>query len=165
VIRRFDPARDSVPALTRLLHRAYAPLAAQGLHFVATDQTDDVTVSRLARGECWVVEADGRIVACVTIHPPGANDDCRYYRRPGVASLHQLAVDPDHQGQGLSRRLLEHACERAVELGASELALDTAEPATRLVELYERRGFAIVDRWSWPETNYRSVVMSRSVGS
>ncbi|TPW03380.1 MAG: hypothetical protein FD129_3057, partial [bacterium] len=40
ILRPFG-ANDSISELTGLLHRAYARLAAMGLKFVATWQTDD----------------------------------------------------------------------------------------------------------------------------
>ena len=52
---------------------------------------------------------------------------------------------------------------RALETGASEIALDTAESAAHLVEMYENRGYRIVEKVDWPETNYVSVVMSKSL--
>lgn len=42
VIRPLDPA-DSIAELTALLHRAYAPLLAQGLRYVATHQDETTT--------------------------------------------------------------------------------------------------------------------------
>ena len=48
---------------------------------------------------------------------------------------------------------------------AAELALDTAKPAWQLIEWYERLGFAVVGSADWPETNYESVIMSKSLDS
>jgi hypothetical protein len=86
---------------------------------------------------------------------------CPYYDRPGVASFHQFAVDPDLQGDRIGRRLLDLVEDRAAATGATEIALDTAVPATHLIAMYERRGYRIVDRVDWDETNYVSVIMAR----
>ena len=51
--------------------------------------------------------------------------------------------------------------QRALQQGATELALDTAEGATHLIRWYERLGFRFIQHVSWDETNYRSVVMSK----
>ncbi len=45
--------------------------------------------------------------------------------------------------------------------GYGELALDTAEPATHLVALYEKQGYRPVGTVDWPGKVYRSVVMSK----
>ena len=58
--------------------------------------------------------------------------------------------------------LLGLAESRAREKGIAHLALDTAEPATDLIELYQSKGYRLVDRLQWPDTNYRSVVLSKS---
>jgi GNAT superfamily N-acetyltransferase len=81
--------------------------------------------------------------------------------RPDVAHFAQFAVDPDHQGRGIGRLLMETAEQRAAEIGAAEIALSTPEPAAWLVAMYERHGYAIVERWHWAETNYISAIMSK----
>jgi GNAT superfamily N-acetyltransferase len=93
--------------------------------------------------------------------PQDLERECEYIRRPSVASLHQLAVEPSLQGKGIGRALIA-ACERwARESGFAELALDTAEPATHLVALYARLGFAQVDTVQWPGKCCRSVMISK----
>jgi GNAT superfamily N-acetyltransferase len=82
--------------------------------------------------------------------PQDLESECEYIRRPSVASLHQFAVAPSLQGKGIGRALIA-ACERwARESGFAELARDIAEPATYLVALYARLGFAQVDTVQWP---------------
>lgn len=158
---------DSLAELTALLHRAYAPLAAQGLRYVASAQDVEITRRRASAGECWVAESGGRIVGTITFYPPRPHSDERapaFYRRGDVARFGQLAVDPGHQGGGIAARLLDLAERRAAEAGAVELACDTAESAAALIALYERRGYRIVDRADWrPSTNYASVVLARRV--
>ncbi|RYD56937.1 MAG: GNAT family N-acetyltransferase, partial [Verrucomicrobiaceae bacterium] len=67
---------DPIPGITRLLHAAYAPLAAMGLRYTATHQNDEVTLSRLQRGIPFVGEIDGEIVATVTLYAPAGPDCC-----------------------------------------------------------------------------------------
>lgn len=154
---------DSLAELTELLHRSYARLAAMGLYFVATSQTVDVTARRVRRGECYVGVAGGRIVATVTFRPAATTCDSPWLDRPDVCSFQQFAVDPPLQGRGVGRRLVALCERRAAETGAAELALDTAESAGHLIRLYERLGFRFVEHVRWPDVNYRSVVMSKSV--
>ena len=50
---------------------------------------------------------------------------------------------------------------RARELGAQELALDTAEGASDLLRMYEARGYRFIEEVDWrPTTNYRSRLLS-----
>jgi GNAT superfamily N-acetyltransferase len=108
-----------------------------------------------------VAEIDDRIVGTILFEDAATTAGCGYYDRPGVASFHQFAVEPEWQGRGIGSRLLAHVEARAAETGAAEIALDTAEEATHLIALYNRRGYCIVDHADWDETNYVSVIMSR----
>jgi len=164
IVRPLAP-EDSISELTALLHRAYKQLADMGLRFVATYQDDDTTRKRISHSECYVAVMDGKIVGTIKLEPPESTGGSPWYDRPDVAGFGQFGVEPELQGMGIGRTLLAKVEERARELGAAELALDTAEPATHLIELYERWGFRIVETVQWGVTNYRSVVMSKSVPS
>lgn len=152
---------DAIPPITKLLHDAYAPLAAMGLHFTATHQDDEVTRSRLLRGLPWVAELDEEIVATVTLYPMPGNSTCIWYDTPGVFSFGQFAVRPDLQCQGLGTRLIRLMESEAASRGAAELALDTAEGAHHLIRWYEKLGFRFVGFADWSSTNYRSVILSK----
>ena len=160
LIRRFDSAVDSISELTALLHRAYAGLAALGLRYVATWQDEEVTARRIDGAECWVAERDGRIIATVTFRDHSQPNDKAWYDRPDVAYFSQFGVEPDLQRGGVGSRLLDRIEARAKELGAAELALDTAVPATHLIRWYASRGYREVGRESWDMTNYESVILS-----
>jgi len=158
VIRPFA-ATDSIPDLTDLLHRAYADLAARGLRYLATHQDDGVTRRRVAGGECFLAEEDGRIVATIVLRGPGSDPG-----HPGRAWFEQFAVEPDRQGRGIGARMLAFVERRARALGAVEIALDTALPATHLIEFYARRGYREVGRVSWEVTSYESVILAKGLG-
>ena len=159
-IRRLAPA-DSLADLTALLNRAYRGLLEMGLRYVATWQDERITKRRIEGAECWVAEMDGRLVGTVTLKPPGRDGSHPYYEQAGVAKLGQFGVEPSLQGTGLGSRMMDHIEERARELGATELAGDTAEPATHLHAFYERRGYRVVGRISWDMVNYESVIRSK----
>ena len=152
---------DSLAELTEMLHRAYAPLAAAGMRYLASHQDVDVTARRAAGGECYVAVCAGRVVGTVTLGLPGGGKGAPYYERPGVCTFQQFAVEPEFQGLGIGTRLMDTIEARAAELGATEIALDTSEHAAELISRYEQRGYRIVARVDWEVTNYVSVVMSK----
>ena len=162
-VRRLGAA-DSITDLTRLLHRAYAHLAAMGLRYMATHQSDEVTCERAASGECWIALLDRAPVGTILFKPADRTGGSPWLDRPGVASLAQFAVAPELQGEGHGARLMDLAERRAAETGAEEIALDTAEPAAHLVAWYGRRGYRLIEHAQWGHTNYRSVIMSKRVG-
>jgi len=157
--------RDSdAPEVTALLHRAYGQLAAQGLNFTAATQDELTTVHRATGGASWVLVADGRIVATMTMSLPPSTQLrtlSAEAAEPGRVWLNQLAVDPAERGTGLARRLRDEGIVWARAAGASVVGVDTAEPATELVDTYRRWGFVQREVIQWPGKTYRSVVMVR----
>lgn len=162
VIIRAIEESDSVSEITKLLHRAYKRLLDMGLRFVATAQPEEETRERLFSGESFVAEKDGRIVGTITLYPV-SDGDCEWYGRPGVMHFGQYAVEPELQGAGIGKALLEFVEKRAREQGAKEIALDTSENATHLVELYSARGYRKVGNVKWESVNYRSVILSKTL--
>lgn len=161
LIRPLGPD-DSMEELTILIHEAYRPLGEAGMRYLATHQDAATTARRAAEGECSVAVLYGRVVGTITLRHPEQTNGCPWYDRPDVASFGQFAVEPGVQGRGIGKALLDHVERRAAEKGIAELALDTAEGATRLIETYTRRGYRFIEFVDWrPETNYRSVILSR----
>jgi GNAT superfamily N-acetyltransferase len=159
-------SQDCLAELTRLLHAAYASLAAQGWNFTAVDQSVDVTRERLAGAQGFVAELGGRLVGTVAVRGPKpageayiADAPPPLYTTPGTAILSQLAVHPDCRGQGLGEQLMDAAEAWARGQGFAQLALDTAEPAVALRRRYERRGYATVGGVQWHGKTYASVLM------
>ncbi|MEO7454200.1 MAG: GNAT family N-acetyltransferase, partial [Fimbriimonadales bacterium] len=151
-------------ALTGLLHRAYAPLAAMGFRFTATYQSVETTRFRCEGGTCVVAELDGVIVGTVTFYDAGRTEHSEWYDRPEVASFGQFGVEPSIQGNGIGRMLMDEVERLAAESGAKEIACDTAEGATHLIATYERRGYRVVGKVNWGATNYVSVILSKEIG-
>lgn len=156
---------DSLQALTLLLNRAYAELGAMGLNYTAVDQTPEVTAQRITGGQCFIAKWNGQWVGTVLCKPTDARSECVYFTKPGVATLRQLAVEPDFRGKGIGLQLIRCCQAWARDQGFEELALDTALRATHLVSLYTRLGFKPVGQVQWPGKTYESVVLSQSLRS
>jgi ribosomal protein S18 acetylase RimI-like enzyme len=154
-------ADESTAAVTALLHRAYARLAAMGLNYTAVDQDDATTARRARKGTCLLAESGKALVGTLAFHGPDDESQTDWFTRPHVVVMEQFAVDPALQGRGIGGALLSEAESRAVALGATHLVLDTAEPAVHLVRFYERLGFRVVDHVRWPAKVYRSVILAR----
>ena len=157
-------ADDDAAEITRLIHAAYARHLGSGLRFWGTHQSVDDTRKRLGSGQALVMTADARIVGTVVARPPQPQSEVILYRDPHTWSIAQLAVAPALRGQVAGRRLHDAAVMAARTAGARRIGLDTALPATGLIELYRRWGYRIVGEVDWrPHTNYLSVVMARDV--
>lgn len=154
---------DDLQAITLLLHRAYKPLADAGMRFVATYQDEGTTRQRFADGTGFVAIAHNQVIATITVYDTLHDCPCSWYNLKGVWHFGQLAVEPDCQGIGVGQLLLDFA-EHYVRLrGARELALDTAETASNLIDYYKSRGYRQTGHVQWDVTNYRSVIMSKEL--
>jgi GNAT superfamily N-acetyltransferase len=156
-----DADRARIPALTRMLHRAYAPLADRGMRYLASHQDDATTLARITYGVALLAMDRDVVVGTATYYRTKRASGCAWYDRPDVASFGQLAIDPAYQGRGIARMLMATVEQRAREDGAAELAIDTSERAVELIATYTGRGFRLVGHTQWPDTNYRSVILSK----
>lgn len=154
---------DDVSALTTLLHVAYRPLLDAGMQYLTGRQDNATTLRRIGGGrQCWVID-EPMLLGTVTFSPAHLVQGCDWYDRPDVASIGQVAVHPDWQGRGLGRVLMEHAEQAAAAAGVTEVAVDTSEHAQHLIDWYARQGYRYVGDADWNMTNYRSVVLSKSL--
>lgn len=159
---------DSLEELTRLLHRAYAGQVAMGLRPLAGRQDVETTRKRCSSGECYVavLRADGgaeRLVGTILFHEVEDAKGPPWFQNPFVDSFSQFAVDPETQGRGIGQMLLDTVEQRARACGARELGLSMAEPDTKLMAFYARRGYRFIEHWQWPYTNYRSAILSKTL--
>jgi len=154
---------DDVEALTHMLHRAYAPLAARGLRYGATHQAPEATRRRLIGGHAFVAQSGIRLVGTITSYAPDPAATVQAYRESTTYHFGQFGVDPEFKGRGVGRALYAAMVDDAIRRGAKFMALDTAAPATDLIALYERWGYSVVERTRWDSTNYESVIMQRRI--
>ena len=156
---------DDMSLLTDIIRSGYAKRAANNLRFWATHQTVEDTAKRFRSGHGLIAEIENRIVGTLTVRPPQPDSEITLYRDPATWTLCQFAVMPPLQGFGIGRQLHDAAIEHVHASGGRVVALDTAAPATDLIALYLRWGYAVVGEHDWrPHTNYLSVVMSRKLG-
>jgi DNA-binding MarR family transcriptional regulator len=94
------------------------------------------------RGAFVVATSDGQPVACGGVVPLDASYGDR------VAEIKRMWVDPDWRGAGLGSRLLRHLEQRARDLGHRRVLLDTNATLVEAVAMYERAGYAHVERYN-----------------
>ena len=91
------------------------------------------------RGELYVAELDGEVVATVTVL---ADDPVYWGERPMDAHyVHKLAVRRDHAGRGFGAALVEWADAGAALAGRAFLRLDCLRDDEGIRAYYERLGF------------------------
>ena len=157
---------DSIEELTELLHRAYAGLAAMGLRYYATHQPPSVTAERLNGDFSYLIVTkgiDSSIVGTITLYDQPADCESPWYGTAGVWRFGQFGIEPTLQGQGIGLQAMQFIETIARNHGARELACDTAEPAEHLVRWYHSMGYRFIEHVRWPEVNYQSVILSKSL--
>lgn len=126
-IRRAAP--DEAAAITLLVNRAFLPEGA----YVEGDRTSlEKITSLMDEGEFYVTEAAGKITGCILIK---TNNGTRGY-------FGMLSVDPDVQGAGIGRRLIEFAegyCRRA---GCGWMDITVLNLREELPPFYRKLGYA-----------------------
>jgi len=161
---------DSIIEINALLKAAYKPLADAGMRYAASHEDVDATRRNVEDGECHLGLFEQNIVTCAVLRIPNQVEKSgwktkgpNWYKSPGTTTFGRFAVSPALQGKGLGIKMMDVIESRARELGFSELALDTSEHANQLIKMYERRGYRFIEFHQWKITNYRSVVMSKTL--
>jgi GNAT superfamily N-acetyltransferase len=162
IIRKFDEG-DSYEELTGLLHRAYKKLADMGLKFVATYQSVENTKKHLEKGDCYLAFKDGKMIGTIFYYKHMWRDAPPFYKKETVGLFGKFAVEPALQGTGIGSRMLNFVEDCARKDGKKELALDTSEKALHLVEYYKKKGYKFAQYWQWSATNYRSIIMAKTL--
>ena len=85
------------------------------------------------------------------------------YQWLGLWLFHQFGVKPSQQRRGIGTQLMKAAEDHARANGATEIACDTAEGAIHLISLSERKGFRVIGRADFEDTNYLSAILVKKL--
>jgi GNAT superfamily N-acetyltransferase len=127
---------DDIPAVTRVINRAYAVEA----HLFHGDRTDDAEVrERFARPNvCFLVidapedaPGNGRLAGAVFVEIRGERS---YFG--------MLSVDPDWQGRGFARELIAAAEAHGTTAGCAFMDIDVVDRRLELPGFYTKFGYA-----------------------
>ena len=131
---RLRPAAAAdLAAVRRIVNDAYTPYVAR-LGKPPGPMRDDYA-ALIAEGVVTVAERDGVALGLVVL-----------IDRPDHLLLDNVAVAPQHQGQGVGRALLAHAEAEARRRGHAELRLYTNERMVENVATYLRAGYVETGR-------------------
>src|SRR5687767_6184163 len=99
-----------------------------------------------AIGEDCRIQPDGVFVAVDSAGKVVGYVTTRLSRESGIGWIPNLAVDPEHQGQGLGRALLEYAVKFFRESGMQVAKIETLDQNPVGQQLYPSLGFREVAR-------------------
>ncbi|UHA75750.1 GNAT family N-acetyltransferase [Paenibacillus sp. 481] len=98
------------------------------------DPSTRIVEGYLKRGQCFVAEGEGCIVAVHVLLPT----------RPDTIELVNVAVSERHQGKGVGKQVVRAAIEKAKQLGYATIEVGTGNSSTGQLALYQKCGFRIV---------------------
>jgi ribosomal protein S18 acetylase RimI-like enzyme len=87
------------------------------------------------KGAFFVLLKGEAVIGTVALH----------HETDGICELCRMYLAPQYRGQGLGRRLLEHALREARERGFKEVRLKTASVLVEAISLYKKAGFSTVE--------------------
>jgi len=124
---------DDVPAIESIVERAYGGYV-ESLGFRPGPMGEDYR-DLVSRGLVSVLAHGGRIAGLLVLA-----------EEPDHLQVENVAVDPDRQGEGIGRTLLDHAEERARDAGLAEIRLYTHARMTENRAIYSHLGYRETDR-------------------
>ncbi|WP_206922938.1 GNAT family N-acetyltransferase [Alicyclobacillus suci] len=98
------------------------------------DPSEKSVESYIHRGYCFVAESNSEIIGVYVLIDT----------RPQTVELVNVAVAEEEQGNGIGKRLVLHAIERANSMGYKTIELGTGNSSVGQLALYQKCGFRIV---------------------
>lgn len=117
-------------------------LASYGLNLEGTVYTDPTTdnlfeLFQTPKSHYWIATADEEVVGGCGVYPTKGLPK-------GYGELVKLYVAGSHKGLGIGKALMQHAINRAKELGYTHLYLESFPELGEAVRLYERMDFKVL---------------------
>lgn len=145
-----------VPRIRLLVNAAYKELSDMGLNYTATYQDEEKTRERMREGKTFILLEGSEIVATILYFQKN------YFTDRKTAYVGQFGVAPQYKRMGLGSLLMDHCENLAREEDYEAIQLDTAIPATHLVNWYTKRGYRIVGSLHWDGKTYDSYIFEKS---
>ncbi|GMK42012.1 GNAT family N-acetyltransferase [Paenibacillus sp. CCS19] len=129
---------EDAERLHEVIYEAYSLIRELGLHWPAANADVSQIRDNITDNECYVLEADGRIVATITL---SKGDEVKAITE--FPFIKWFAVHPSEQGKGYGDKLLGWVESSIIrdKVGAAAVTLGTAEKHPWLLPMYQRRGY------------------------
>jgi GNAT superfamily N-acetyltransferase len=144
-IRPFDVEEDSLHAVNALERHARRATLDKFAGEYRTSQIRDNGRDALLTASVFIALCRSRIAGMVAVLSPDTSARCEHYRRPGVAVVREIAVEPTMRHPGIGRELLAYAGRYACKQGCTQLALDVPYDTDGLLKYCRSLGFSLVD--------------------
>jgi putative acetyltransferase len=140
IIRKLEEADNS--AVAKMIRQVFVEHDAPREGTVYSDPTTDnlYELFKTQRSYLWVAENEQHeIVGCAGVYPTAGLS-------PNCAELVKVYVSKEVRGTGLGKELMQRSIDSAVELGYTELYLESLSAFSKAVSIYEKLGFIKLDQ-------------------
>ena len=136
--------KEDVPAIMHLVKKVVPLMRATGNFQWGDDYPNpEVFEKDIAIGQLWVAELDGKIggVSAITTDQDPEYADAGWDITEEAIVTHRLAVDPDLQGKGIAKALMQQAEVVANNRGIKILRVDTNTENKATNALFPKLGY------------------------
>jgi len=155
-----EATRDDLPLLARLIRESFRDVAdrfgltAENCPTHPSNVTEDQLALTMAKGVAhFILESDAEPAGCVALEPAGE----------GACYLERLCVLPACRRRGLGAALVEHARDRAREMGLKRVELAMIAEHDELRRWYEGMGFFAMEMRRFEHLPFMVLFMSTPV--
>lgn len=139
--------KSDVKSIMKIIKQAQEYLKSQGIdQWQNNYPNDDVINSDISKGESYVVEENGNIVATsvISFNKEKTYDiihEGKWLTDGKYAVIHRIAVDNTCKGLGVSHKIIEYAEEMCKEKGINSIKIDTHKENLSMQKMLEKNGF------------------------
>lgn len=126
---------------------------------LSADPSREKVEAYFKRGECFAAFIGEEISGVYVLLPT----------RPGTVELVNVAVALQYQGQGIGKKLVQHAVQTAADAGYRTMEVGTGNSSVNQLALYQKCGFRIVSvdldffTRHYPEAIYENGILCRDM--
>ena len=135
---------DDIPAIMQLVRKVVPMMHATGNFQWGLDYPNpEVFAKDISLAQLWVAEVEGNIVGvtAITMDQDPEYADAGWDIHEKAIVTHRLAVDPDCQGKGIAKALMQQAESIAVAFGITFLRVDTNSENKATQALFPKLGY------------------------
>lgn len=137
-------AQDAdIEAITELLQRCAEAMSSQGMHHWLGVYDQASVAANLNKKSVYMLEKDQRLMGCIALGRDKADyyQDCWPEAPAAEFYITQLAVEPDVQGNGYGKQLVQYCLDI---VGDASVQLDAVDHYPALIQFYQSLGFEII---------------------
>lgn len=138
--------KSDVNNVMKIIKQAQDYFKSQGVDQWQNGYPNEETIENdIKNDESYVLEKDGEIVATTMLtfngEPTYDSIQGKWLSNDKYATIHRVAVDNTHKGNGLSSQIIKYVEKNCLDKGIHSIKVDTHEDNTSMQRLLEKNDF------------------------